>query len=95
MGRPTKKVTMLPSGKRVAYTTIPCLGGDGTLFGVGLCVEGEQGYRMVSTYVPKVDESHIDGIVDRLNSRLGISKVEASKILISTMRRQTPKKKAA
>jgi len=76
-------------GKKVAYVVAPGIGKDGRLFGVGLCREGENGYHEVATYVPKMDESHIQGIVDRLNSRIMVNKEEAMKIVLSTMGRSS------
>jgi hypothetical protein len=66
---------------RVAYTTVE--GPKG--WTVAACREGEDGYHPVPDYGPYADEAHARGIVDRLNTRLGLDKVTAFKIVVSTM----------
>lgn len=66
---------------RVAYTTI-----QGPLgWTVAICREGENGYRPVPDYGPYTEEAHTQGIVDRLNARLGLDKATVFKIVASTM----------
>ena len=65
-----------------AYVLIDVSSGG---YGVACCVEGEKGYHPVPDYGPYMDEKHTQGVVDRLNERLGVSKDEAHRIVLSTM----------
>jgi hypothetical protein len=71
---------------RSAYALID----DIDSWSIGACVEGEPGYHPVPEYKPFKNRSHMQLIVDRLNERLGLSKVTASKIVHSTMRAVPP-----
>lgn len=68
----------------VAYVVVDVPGGA---WGVGACKRGESGYHPVDDdYGPYEDESRAQGVVDRLNARLGVSKASAHTIVRSTMR---------
>lgn len=71
-------------GKRVAYHTVDVAGG----WGVTICVEGEAGHRPIKDYGPYVGRAgllHAEGIVRRLNERLGLDEKTAALIVASTM----------
>jgi hypothetical protein len=54
-------------------------------FIVALVIEGDDGYRPVTSYEPGPRE-RIEGIVAVLNARLGVTQKQATKLAISTMR---------
>jgi hypothetical protein len=76
----------------VAYVVVDVPGGG---WGVGACKRGETGYHPVDDYGPYEDESRAQGIVDRLNARLGVSKTSAHTIVRSTMRNATARAREA
>lgn len=67
---------------RTAYALVEVPGG----WGVAACVQGEKGYHPVPDYGPYKEESRAQGVVDRLNARLGCSRAQARLIVHSTMR---------
>lgn len=67
--------------KKIAYWVVDVPGG----WGVGCVVEGENGYHPVEEYGPYVDETRAQGVVDRLNKRLGLGPVGVRRIVGSTM----------
>ena len=53
--------------KKTAYWVVDVPGG----WGVACVVEGENGYHPVDDYGPYAEEAKAQGVVDRLNERLG------------------------
>lgn len=76
----------------VAYVVVDAPGGG---WGVAACKRGESGYHPVDDYGPYEDEPRAQGIVNRLNARLGVSKASAHTIVRSTMREATPRAREA
>ena len=69
--------------RRSCYWVVDVPGG----WGVACVVEGERGYHPVEEYGPYTIEAHAQGVVDRLNARMGIDPVRARRIVASTMPR--------
>ena len=69
------------SKPRTAYHVVDVPGG----WGVAACVENEPGYHPVPDYGPYEDDARAQNIVNALNTRLGISKDLAHRIVRSTM----------
>jgi hypothetical protein len=78
---PLKKPAVKPFKLEPRYAYVLISQDDGR-FSVRLCARGEHGYRPIY-YGPYKDEARAQGIVDRLNARLGVSGPEAVAIVVS------------
>lgn len=79
--RPVSLLDVAVKKPGTAYAVVDLPGG----WGVGCCVEGEKGYHPVPDYGPYDDDDRAQGIVDRLNKRLGLDSVAVRRIVGSTM----------
>lgn len=80
-------------GRRVAYAVTT---EDGSKWGVGVVFEGQSGYRPVPEYGPYEDEARAEGIVERLNARIGVDVQTALSITATTFgAKPEPKPKIA
>ena len=70
-------------GAQRAYVVVPVA--EHGKFRIGACVRGENGYHPVDDYGPYEDEKKAQGVVDRLNERLGVSRKAAMGVVRSTM----------
>jgi hypothetical protein len=85
------------AGKRCAYTAIEhghSPSGEPFFF-VAVCVEGDNGYRPLISNYGLGPRGRIDGIVGRLNARIGVDEADAKAIVASTFKRSTRSRKAA
>ncbi len=71
---------MKKKAKRTAYTVVDMEGG----WGVGACVEGQNGYHPVEEYGPYT-EVRAQQVVNKLNGRLGLAPKAIRDIVCSTM----------
>lgn len=67
--------------KRVAYAVTT---EDGRAWGVGVVFENQPGYRPVPEYGPYEDEARAEGVVGRLNARIGVDEKTALQIVATS-----------